>query len=88
MKTALRLLAEIEAFLACYPDMSPAAFGEASCGIHKLVRRLREGRGVSSTTIDLVTDYMTAYRLVHPGKQKKTKAAAKTTAKASERVAA
>ena len=55
--TALQLLAEIETFRA-KTGMSVRQFGVGAVGDHNLIPRLRGRKGVSSSTIDRVRNFI------------------------------
>jgi antitoxin (DNA-binding transcriptional repressor) of toxin-antitoxin stability system len=67
------VLAEIERFLA-ETGMSERAFGLAAVTDHRLVRRLREGRGVTLTTIERAAAFISAHRAKDcPSRRKKAR---------------
>lgn len=61
MSTREKLLAEIDAFLA-RTGMEEWRFGQEAAKTHNLVKRLRAGLDVKTSTADMVRAYIAAHR--------------------------
>lgn len=60
MTTKELLLTEIEAFLTWH-DMAPTEFGELSCKDRHVVRRLRDGFGLTVDRLDEIREFMATF---------------------------
>lgn len=70
MTTVQRLLAEIEAFLAD-TGMKPTRFGKLALNDGDFIRRMRNGSGITVSTVDRVRAFIAAERAKLPGKRRR-----------------
>lgn len=58
LPTRVRILREIEIFLANNPSVSPEGFGWRACKNTVLVSRLRKGADINTSVLDKILAYL------------------------------